>query len=616
MTTPLLTAIHSPADVKSLDAQQLTQLAQEIRDRMVAVVSHTGEHLAPSLGTVELTLALCKTFDFPKTKIVWDVGHQTYAWKILTGRNERMESLRQFGGIRGFPCPDESQYDAFVGGHAGVALSAALGMAAARDACGGDETIIAIVGDASLTNGISLEALNAVRHTTQRLILIINDNGMSIAKNVGAFSRLLGRRLADLRYNRIRAAAELAGHRLRLNWLHRVYHQLKSSIKPLLLRNRSAIFEDLGVRYMGPIDGHDISAICDALRSADEGHVPIALHIATVKGKGYAPAERAPSKWHGVAPWAKTVPVLDACCVEPVACPQTGSAVFGETLCALAQTIPAAVAITAAMREGTGLSQFFVEFPERAYDVGICEGHAVAFAAGLAAAGKRPVLALYSTFAQRAVDNFMHEVCLQNLPVVLCLDRAGIVGADGPTHHGLYDIAMFRALPNVALYAPTSAHALREILALALHRQGPTIIRYSRGAILPSFDWPHVATASSASLPLLALGDTVAWALTVAEKLGLRLIPVSRIKPLPDELAALKGQPIVTLENGSALGGFGSAVAESHEGRCLILGWPDSFIPQGSDSELRHAFGLDTESLVARISAFQHVCTSAAVRHD
>lgn len=592
--TSLLSRITSPDVVKGLSASELSQLAAELRGRMVEVVSRTGGHLAPSLGTVELTLALCRVLALPQDKVVWDVGHQSYAWKMLTGRNDRMETLRRFGGLRGFPFPEESPYDAFIGGHAGVALSAALGMAAARDARGGTETIVAIVGDASLTNGVALEALNAVRHTTERLILVINDNGMSISRNVGAFARLFARQLSGLRYNRLRAAAECAGHRLRLGWLKDLYRALKAALKPLFLRQHAAIFEDLGLRYIGPIDGHNIEALSDALQSAIEGHVPIALHIATVKGQGYAPAVRNPSKWHGVAPWA-----------NPSTRPNrpTWSKVFGDTLCALAREDDRLVAITAAMRSGTGLTDFFRLFPTRAYDVGICEEHAVAFAAGLASAGRIPIVALYSTFAQRAIDNIMHEVCLQNLPVVICLDRAGIVGADGPTHHGLYDIAMLRTLPNLTFVAPTSEEELRAELAAATRRHGPTILRYSRGTAPAADPTALQAPTSPDRVPLLALGNTVAWLPSLTD-LPVDVIPVHSIKPLPDFLPALLDRPLITLEDGAIAGGFGSAIAEQHRGPLLLLGWPDVFIPAGSDAELRAAYNLDPASLHNRIAAF------------
>lgn len=599
MTPSCLSDIHTPDDVRRLPETELPRLAAEIRTRMIDVVSRTGGHLAPSLGTVELTLALCRVFQFPEDKVIWDVGHQSYAWKMLTGRNEAMTRLRCFNGVRGFPFPEESPFDSAVGGHAGVALSTALGMAAARDARGGNEHILAVVGDASLTNGISLEALNAIRHTTERLILVINDNGMSISQNVGAFARMFARKIAGIRYNRIRAAAEAAGHKLRLTGLKSLYRAFKQAVKPLLLRHRSAIFEDLGLRYIGPIDGHDIPALCDALRAAAEGHVPVALHIATIKGKGYAPAERNPAKWHGVSPWAAT-PCEETPCTATI----SWSEAFGEILCELAREDERIVAVTAAMRDGTGLGNFFKAYPERAYDVGICEEHAVAFAAGLAAAGLRPFVALYSTFAQRAVDCMMHDVCLPRLPVTLCLDRAGIVGADGPTHHGLYDIAMLRALPELTFYAPATRAGLKHALRHALTAGTPVVIRYPRGTIcdalpesLPLPDNRHVPC-------LLALGDTAAWAANLATELQIPYRAIERIKPLPDDLDTLKGRPLITLENATVQAGFGSAIAEVHNAPVLRLGWEDCFVPQGSEQELRTWGGLDTTALRQRITAF------------
>lgn len=592
-----LQRVQTPEAVKALSEQACLELASAVRQRIVSVVSRTGGHLAPSLGTIELTLALCQVFDFPKDKLLWDVGHQAYAWKILTQRNARMDSLRCFGGIRGFPSPDESPYDAFVGGHAGVALSAALGMAAARDMREGDEHIIAVVGDASLTNGISLEALNAIRTTTQRLILIINDNGMSISKNVGALSRMLARRLSGVGYNRLRAAAKRAGHRLGLGWLWQGLHRLKAVLKPLLLRHRSAIFEDLGLRYMGPIDGHDLRAVKQALLAAKEATTPIVLHVATIKGKGFTPAEQHPSKWHGVAPWVEpssATPLL------------SWSEVMGQHLLSLAKDAPSLCVITAAMRDGTGLAPFFEAYPKRAYDVGICEGHSVAFAAGLAAKGLRPVVALYSSFAQRAVDNVMHEVCLQSLPVTLCLDRSGIVGADGPTHHGLYDIAMLRALPNLEMYAPCTQADLQAILTYGQTHQGPVVIRYPRGMAperLPEGVFTPETLPKGRGPILLALGAAVHWLQPCLQALSLPVVAVQTIKPLPQWIKDLN-RPFVTLEDAAVHGGFGAAVAEVVKGPHLLLGWPDNFIVQGSDDQLRKAYHLDSVSLLTRINAW------------
>ena len=590
--------ILSPADVKALPEEALPELASALRKSMITSVSETGGHIAPSLGTVELTIALCRTFDFPADKVLWDVGHQSYAWKMLTGRAGRMPTLRRYGGLRGFTDPRESPYDTSVAGHAGVALSTALGMAAARDARGETNAIIAVVGDASLTNGISLEALNAVRHTTEKLILVINDNGMSISRNVGALARVFARRLTGLRYNRLRAAADAAGHRLHLTGLRDFYRRIKIALKPLLLRNRAGIFEDLGLRYIGPIDGHDIPALCDALRTAAEGTVPIAIHIATVKGKGYPPAERNPSKWHGVGPWANKT-------AAPAAPVPAWSEIFGTTLTRLAETDSRITAVTAAMRDGTGLAGFFRKFPKRAYDVGICEEHALVFSAGLAANGLRPVAAIYSTFSQRAIDCVMHDICLPGLPVILGLDRAGAVGADGPTHHGLYDIAMLRALPGLQISAPCIASDLAPLLIQALREGTPAVIRYPRGAAPTTLPEGTLEAPPPGTGPIiLALGPTVFWIAEAARALHLPLVAVRNIKPLPPWVATLGNRPVITLEDAAAAGGFGSAIAEQTTGPRLILGWPDRFVPQGTDAELRRDAGLDTEGLHKRLTAF------------
>ncbi len=599
---PLLPAIVRPSDIKKLPEEELPNLASEVRKRMVDIVSQTGGHLASSLGTVELAIALCRVFDFPRDKVVWDVGHQAYAWKILASRNAVMPTLRTFGGVRGFPWVEESPYDSFVGGHAGVALSATLGMAAARDARASSENIIAVVGDASLTNGISLEALNAIRHTTQRFILIVNDNGMSISRNVGAFARFLARCLAGLRYNRIRAKLEETGRSLRLNTSRRIYWSIKSAIKSILLRHHATIFEDLGLRYIGPIDGHDIPALENAFRIASESRVPIVLHVATIKGRGFHKAECNPTKWHGVDPWQSATNKVQK------ESHRTWSEAFG---CALMEhsSDSRVVAITAAMRDGTGLTDWFHRFPSRSYDVGICEEHALVFAAGLAISGLRPVVALYSTFAQRAVDNIMHDVCLQDLPVVLCLDRAGVVGSDGPTHHGLYDLAMLRALPGLTIEAPASEEGLKTALSHALDRQGPTVIRYPKGTLpasLPTFK----QSKQNPVAHMWLLGNTAMWIRDALADLPIALHVVEHVKPLPLEIASLPDVPFITLEDASATGGFGSAVAEVHRGPLLILGWPDEFIPQGTVQELREAFKLDADSIRQRILSFLESTTS------
>lgn len=610
-----LDTIETPAAIKALPAEELPLLATEIRSRMIETVARNGGHLASSLGTVELTLALARVFNFPGDKLVWDVGHQAYAWKLITGRAAAFKTLRKAGGIGGFPRPSESPFDAFIGGHAGVAISAALGMAVARDLESADRNVIAVVGDGALSNGISLEGLNQIRHSTRRFILVINDNEMSISKNVGAFSRLLGRRLGSIRYNRIKRAAEEAGHRMRMTPLRHFYHALESAVKSLILRNKSAVFEGLGLRYVGPIDGHDLPALEEALTIARESPIPIVLHIATQKGRGYAPARRAPGRWHGVGPFDPERPPPPA---DPALPPVTYSDAFGAALTRMAEKDSAITAVTAAMRDGTGLTTFFLRNPARSFDVGICEEHACTFAAGLAASGLRPFVAIYSTFIQRAVDNVMHDICLQKLPVVICLDRAGIVGADGPTHHGVFDIPMLRCLPNLTYMQPRNLPELDAMLEAAHAAASPCVIRYPRTKPpVEAVDCAPVVIGKAEVLAdppdpvfaLWALGDMVPLAEAAAEILrakGLPCIIVNArfIKPLDTTLLldhARRTRLVATFENGALAGGFGGAVAEALSTPTLAFGWPDAFVPQGETEQLFADAGLTPEAIATAL---------------
>ncbi len=622
----VLRTIRSPSDVQALGASQLPELAQEIRSEILETVSRTGGHLASNLGAVELTIALLRAFSPPVDKVVWDVGHQTYAWKLLTGRRDRFSTLRQRGGLSGFPKPEESACDAFVAGHAGTALSVALGLAVGRDRRGGAEHVVAVIGDGSLTNGLSLEALNGLDDTGSKLIVILNDNEMSISENVGALSRRLGRMLADVRYNRIKAAAEKAGHRLHMTPLRRIYHRLEQAIKSLWLQN--AFFEAFGIRYVGPIDGHDFVALENALHTAREDKRSVLIHVATQKGRGFRPSERAPGHWHGVGAFD-----LDA--VQPPEGRPGYSRVFGETLTALADRDPSIVAITAAMCGGTGLDAFAKRHPDRFFDVGICEGHAVVFAAGLAASGYRPFFAVYSTFLQRAVDCVMHDVCLSKLPVVFCVDRAGVVGSDGPTHHGIYDIPMLRCLPNLTIMQPKDAAELVAMLKAALVQGTPTVIRYPRdpgpavafsieeAAPLPLGKAEVVLAPPSAetrgAVWLWALGDMVPLACATAERLaaaGVRagVVNARFVKPLDEALLAEQvasgASHFVTLENGAVRGGFGSALMEALAARggtvpVRAFGWPDAFVGQGTTRELMEESGLTPDRLAEEIRSWK-----------
>ena len=573
--------------------------AEALREKILATVAKNGGHLASSLGAVEIALALSRVFDPRVDRVVWDVGHQAYAWKLLTGRDEDFASLRQLDGISPFPNPLESPCDAAFAGHAGVALSVAEGLAAARDRLGTKEQVVAVVGDAAIANGVSLEALNNCANATGKVIVVLNDNEMSISKPAGSFTRLLGRLITGVRYNRVKKAAENAGHALKLTFLRGVYHRLESRIKSLFLGN--AFFEQFGLRYIGPVDGHHLQALVAAFTVAKEDKRSVIVHVVTKKGKGYAPAEKDPTKYHGV----------DAGAVEKRGGGEGGgeggsslrsswSEVFGNALCEAAQQDDRIVALTAAMKDGTGLAEFAHRYPRRFFDVGIAEEHMVAFAAGMAAGGMRPVVAVYSTFLQRAVDQVMHDVCLAGLPVVFCVDRAGVVGADGVTHQGVFDIAMLRALPNLTICQPKDAEDLRALLGEALKRNGPTVIRYPRGKVGSGVGVG--AAPSTCTFAIWATGDWYGRAQQVASHLGGVAVHARYLKPFDAELLARQravGMKIVSLENGSVMGGLGEAL-----GADLKLGWPDVFIPHGSVAELERRFGLDEASVLQKVQAF------------
>ncbi len=551
-------------------------------------------------------MALANVFEPEKDRIVWDVGHQAYAWKIITGRDDAFATLRKLDGISGFPNPFESKADAAFAGHAGAALSTAIGFAAARDRKGTDEHVVAVVGDSALANGMSFEALNNCAASTKKLIVILNDNDMSISKPSGSFSKFLGRLITGVRYNRVKAAAEKAGHAMKLTFLRGIYHKVESRVKSLFLGN--AFFEQFGLRYIGPVDGHDLRALEAAFAVARHDKRSVLVHVVTKKGKGYGPAEQNPTKWHGVGPFSfdesdqGDVNGEQVRNGEAYSRPRTSdlswSEVFGEAICEAAVKDDRVCALTAAMKDGTGLARFADIFPRRFFDVGIAEEHMVAMAGGLAAGGMRPVVAVYSTFLQRAVDQVMHDVCLAKLPVIFCVDRAGAVGADGCTHQGVFDIAMLRCLPGLVICEPKDADDFRALFKEALDRNGPTVIRYPRGkvSVLPQ-------PQSSISTPKTAIWATGGWygkACAVAEKLGDAVAVHARyIKPIDSVLLKSQrdaGMRIVSLENGSVIGGLGDAI-----GADLKFGWPDEFIPHGTQSELESRYGLDVDSIVKTI---------------
>ena len=564
--------------------------ASEIREKILATVATNGGHLAASLGAVELSIALAESFDPYKDRIIWDVGHQAYAWKILTGRAESFGTLRTFGGLSGFPTPLESQADAAVAGHAGAALSVAEGYAAARDRKGTDEHIVAIIGDASIVNGMSLEALNFCQTATNKVIVVLNDNGMGISRPIGSIARFLGRMLSGVRYNRLKAAVERTGHTLKLTFLRKFYHRLESRIKSIFLSN--SLFETFGLRYIGPIDGHNIAALKQAFIVAKEDKRSVILHVITTKGKGYPPAEKDPTSWHGVAPFDRALGQLRPSTAR------TWSTAFGGILTKLAEKDDRIVALTAAMKDGTGLCEFAQRFPTRFFDVGIAEEHMVGFAAGLAAGGLRPVVAIYSTFLQRAIDQVMHDVAIASLPVIFCIDRAGIVGADGMTHQGVFDIALLRALPNLTIVQPKDEADFEFLLKEALERKGPTAIRYPRG-VIPAFREVAPAPASP-KIALWVTGDYLEKANAIAQVRGdVEVVYARQIKPFDHARLALErqaGLKVVSLENGTIAGGLGEAL-----GADIRFGWPDCFIPHGSVGELEAAYGLDVPSILKRL---------------
>ncbi|MFL5495078.1 MAG: 1-deoxy-D-xylulose-5-phosphate synthase [Gemmatimonadales bacterium] len=623
----LLSTIHSPADLKRLRRDQLPQLAQEIRERLIECVSLTGGHIGASLGVVELSVALLYEFDSPTDKIVWDVGHQAYAWKLLTGRNDPFPSLRQRDGISGFLKRSESEHDQFGAGHAGTAMSAALGMATARDLKGLDHKVVAIVGDGALTCGLSYEGMNNAGHSERDIILIVNDNGMSISPNVGAISKTLGRIVADPRTNRLRekikamtiALGGVFGEGV-VDFAKNVEESVKNLFSPGML------FEELGFRYFGPIDGHDLPKLCDTLRFVRGMSGPRVIHVMTQKGKGFAFAESNQEKWHGLAAYD---PITGEA-RKKASGPPTWTQVFGDGLTALAGEHPEMVAITAAMPSGTGANVFQKKFPERFFDVGIAEGHAVTFAGGLATQGVRPVVAIYSTFLQRAYDNVIHDIAVQHLPVIFCMDRAGLVGEDGQTHMGLYDLAYMLAVPGMTVTAPKDGDELIGLLRTALaHTGGPFSTRYPRdkapaeprpaGEIrpVPYGTWEQLR--SGKDVAILAVGTMVqpaqgAAELLAADGIDCAVVNCRFLKPLDQAVLESLLQVhriIVTVEEGTIVNGFGAYLAETlqtthPEVRVVALGVPDRLVEQAPRPEQLELFGLTAAGIARRITALQH----------
>ena len=618
----ILEQIENPGQLKRLSIPQLERLAMELRALMIETVSQTGGHLAPSLGTVDLTLALYSVFDAAKDTVVWDVGHQAYAHKILTGRRDQFGTLRQKGGITGFPKRAESSYDAFGTGHASTSISAALGMAIARDLNGAHNHVLAVIGDGALTGGEAFEALNHAGDMGKNFIVVLNDNEMSIDRNVGAMSEYLSRIRVAPQYNR--AKKDLEGLLKSIpkigDTVLKTAGYIKEGVRAVLVPG--GLFEEMGFNYVGPIDGHNIRLMQEVFTQVAQLEGPVLVHVRTKKGKGYLPAEIEPDKFHGVGPFnavtGKAAPKAEQ--------PPSYTQVFSEALLALAAENPDILAVTAAMPSGTGLKAFGEQYPTRFFDVGIAEEHAVTLAAGLAAAGKRPVVALYSTFAQRGYDQMVHDVCLQNLPVVFCLDRAGLVGADGPTHHGVFDLSYLRHIPNMTVMAPKDENELRQMLCTALQLSGPAAIRYPRGAGLgvemdSEFTPLPVGQAEvlthHGSIALLAVGSMVDNASKAAielagEGIETTVVNMRFVKPLDTTLLrSLAGEmdAVVTIEENVLAGGFGSAVAEFFADEeiqrpLLRIGIGDEFIEQGTRDELWELCGLQPEQSAEKVKKF------------
>ena len=621
----LLDTVNSPADLRDLSVAEMEQLARELRETIITTVARTGGHLAPSLGVVELTLALHYVFDTPRDRLVWDVGHQAYAHKLLTGRKDRFATLRQYRGLSGFPKRAESEYDPVGAGHSSTSISYSLGMAAAKAIQGEPGKVIAVIGDGSMTAGMAFEGLNHAGDLGRNLIVVLNDNEMSISKNVGALSSFLSRKMTSRTIRRLRdhiedrlMALSSVGENI-LTMLRKSEENLKNLFTPGML------FEALKFKYVGPIPGHELDDLIATLENVrDNSHGPVLVHVITTKGKGYKPAETNPGEFHGVGPFD----VATGTPVKSVSRGVSYTRVFGDTLCRLARTDKRVVAITAAMPGGTGLLPFAAEFPDRFFDVGIAEQHAVTFAAGLALEGLRPFFAVYSSFMQRSLDQLIHDVCLPNLPVTIALDRSGVVGDDGPTHHGVFDLAFLRFIPNLVVMAPADENELQHMLHTALAHHGPVVLRYPRGngegvALEPDFRRLEIGRGTvlraGTDVLLLPIGNRVGPALAAAARLEAQGIDAAVInprflKPLDSDLiadwAARTGR-VVTVEDNCVQGGFGSAVLEALNERGLHLpvrrlGYEDRFIEHGPQAVLWRAAGIDADGIARSVLDLLH----------
>jgi len=611
---PLLSRIESPADLRKLPRSQLGDLADELRRHLINTVSEMGGHFAAGLGTVELTVALHYVFDTPHDRLVWDVGHQAYPHKVLTGRRDQLRTIKQHGGLAPFPARDESVYDTFGVGHSSTSISAALGMAIAAAARGERRRAIAVIGDGAMSAGMAFEALNHAGSLDVDLLVILNDNDMSISENVGAMSNYFAKVLSGKLYATLREGGKKVLRQMPTVW--ELARRSEEHVKGMILPG--TIFEEMGLNYIGPVDGHDLNSVVRTLENMRDLKGPQFLHVVTVKGKGYAAAEADPIKWHGPGPFD----VASATIFKEKASGPTYSQVFGTWLCDMAERDPRIMGITPAMREGSGLVEFEKRFPERYFDVAIAEQHAVTFAAGLACEGMRPVLAIYSTFLQRGYDQLIHDVALQKLPVLFAIDRAGLVGSDGATHQGSYDLSFMRCIPNMVVMAPSDENECRQMLYTGTTIHGPVAVRYPRGvgpgvpvqtemSVIP-LGKAVVRREGRSGLVLLAFGSIVSAAERLGTEFDATVVNMRYVKPLDEELIqrmARKHGFIVTLEENCVAGGAGSAVAEalSAAGYCipiLHIGIPDRPIAHGSQKDCLADAGLDFSSIKAQVEAW------------
>ncbi len=623
-TYPLLESIDTPADLRRLPPAKLAELASELREFLIQSVSTRGGHFAAGLGTVELTIALHYVFNTPHDRLVWDVGHQAYPHKVLTGRRKLLHTIKQDGGLAPFPTRSESEYDTFGVGHSSTSISAALGMAIAAAKRGEDRRAVAIIGDGALTAGMAFEALNHAGTAPADLLIILNDNDMSISENVGALSNYLARALSGRMYAHLREGGKKVLRQMPTVWelARRSEEHLKGMVLP------GTLFEEMGFNYIGPVDGHDVKALIATLSNVKKLKGPQFLHVVTRKGKGYAPAEADPIKWHGPGPFDPASGKI----FKEVSTGPTYSQIFGQWLCDAAAGDPTIIGITPAMREGSGLVEFSKRFPDRYFDVAIAEQHAVTFAAGLACEGFKPVVAIYSSFLQRAYDQLIHDVAVQNLPVVFALDRAGLVGSDGATHQGSYDISFLRCIPNMVLMTPSDENECRQMLFTGTTLSGPSAVRYPRGTgpgvpvvsemtALP-LGRAQMRREGRSGLAILVFGTLLESGRKIAERLDATLVNMRFVKPLDEEMilsVAARHRAIATIEENAVMGGAGSAVGEMLAAAGVLipmlqLGIPDKFIEHGSRDTCLAAAGLDLAGLTASVDAWWNLQIKEKVR--